>query len=254
MKRIITGLSAVVLASCGGEEPINDTVKEPAAETEVAPQPAPPPLVRHSYNEEVWYISDGWPGEYPPGFSILESGVTLIGRAQMHTNAPKIISCPVEQNATYHQWNSERTNTDELSYVTVSEKYDIIIGAAGQIDSLSETGPGTLEVWPDDIITYLRYLGEGWSIVEFKGVEREIEESSIANISNFAEAGANTEPDQLWVNIKCADERGTRAWILFDDAVETLGVVLSPILEYGQSADLTEEDRQAVGQIESSGD
>lgn len=256
MRLLIAITLAAALAACNtttDEEPSETISAQPAEETPAVapaqPEPAPEVLAEPvkplpSYNEELWYISGGWPGEYPSGFSVLGKSVVLMGRAHMHEDAAQTIACPVPQNATYQQWNTSRVDLDELDFVTVSEKVEVTILKSAEVDApIDADFENKLSLEIGDKLIFLRYLGEGWSIWEHDFQEYDIEENALRDISDSDTAFRNSEDDRLWVQLSCADEDRTRAWLLFDDVVKTEGMAMTPIIGYGDSRDLTAQDR-----------
>lgn len=192
--------------------------------------------------DEAWYISSGWPGEYPLGFSVLEDGVVLMGRARMHPSALPDVACPVAKYATYHQWNNDRVMADELAFVTATQTQTVTMSADAPIEVPADTmGYETkrLDLKAGDQLIYKRYLGEGYAIIEVNGRAFDINEAELANVSDIETvlAGA-VEGEHLWVEIACLDEAGSRAWVLFGEAVRTDGVGPSPVFGYGESRDL----------------
>jgi len=161
----------------------------------------------------------------------------------MHTTLPRNINCALPANATIQQWNHTRVEADALEFVTVSEKFEITISETAEIDAPMgeiDNPNNTLKLDAGDQLTYLRYIGEGWTLMEFKGAEREINEQDLVDISDIREAGENAKDDMLWVNIPCGDGRG---WILQSEALAEPGILPNPIIGYGESRDLTEQDR-----------
>lgn len=252
MKQIIALAAGIGLVACTitpaeqsapeAQTPIIETpaevTPEPVEIEKTLEQPAP------TYNEEVWYISGGWPGEYPPGLSVLDSGVVLMGREHMHSDAAQSITCPVPQFATYQQWNTARVEADELEFVTVSERVEMNILKDTLLDAPTDADwEHKLALSAGDVVTYLRYLGEGWLIMEHEGTEYDVQEGSLYDVSDINSVFASGKEDQLWINIPCGDDTKSRAWIELDQTVETDGIALTPIMGYGESRDLTEQDR-----------
>ena len=75
--------------------------------------------------DDSWFLSPGWPGEYPNGFTILVDDVVLAGRAEMNKSVPKSLQCPVPRLANYNQWNRERVEADELEFVAVAKTFEL---------------------------------------------------------------------------------------------------------------------------------
>lgn len=251
MKRLVIISAAALLAACGGDtptkeasEPKSPVADVPAETEEIADTQEEQDIP--TYDEEAWYISPGWPGEYPPGFSIMEDGVEVLARAGMHDSLPREITCALPKNATYQLWNRQRVDTDALEFVTVSEKFNVTINTAAEIDSPVgefDSPENTLKLEPGDTITYLRYIGEGWTLMEFDGRERDINEMDLMDISDIQNAGESAAEDLLWVNVPCGEERG---WITLSEALADPNILMSPITGYGDARDMTEEDRQIV--------
>lgn len=259
MKRVLVISSAAILAACVQTEPLAPAPEpnNPAAATPVDASPttdeqqnaeiAPSAeIVPGVYDESVWYLSPGWPGEYPPGFSVLHNGVSLIGRTHMNEVSATHV-CPLPQNASYQLWNSERVEIDKLEFVTASQRINITITDEVTVDAPTDDDwNNSLELKSGDTVTYLRYVAEGWAVMEHNSVEYQIEENALNGVSDIDTAFANAEDDRLWVRVTCADENQTRAWLNFDEVIQTEGIVVTPITGYGESRDLTEEDRIAA--------
>ena len=253
MRYLLTTSALGLLVACGGNEPAGpnagqspETVESELGAPSQAPATVEVSIPVPTYNEEIWYASPGWPGEYPPGFSILDENVVVLGRVAMHDSLPRLIECPLPQNATYQLWNNTRVEADELEFVTVSERIEITINDTAEIDTPRGEfdGPNnTTALSPGDTLVYLRYLGEGWAIMEYQGEELQVMENDLLEISDLREAAEVSEKDMLWVNVPCSDKRG---WLLLDDLLAEPGIVLTPITGYGEARDLTDEDREAA--------
>ena len=258
MRYFLAVSAAALLVACGESELVTATPEPAKSTTEVSTgdpaEPASPPetdSATMTYNEETWYISPGWPGEYPSGFSVLDENVTLMGRSVMHDDAEQTIACPVPQNATYQLWNSARVESENVEFVTVSEKVEITISADVIIDApTDEDFENKLNLKSGDMLTYLRYIGEGWAVMEHDFAEYQIQEGALNGVSDVDTVFEGTAKDYLWAQITCADDGKTRAWLLFDEVIKTEGMVLTPITGYGDARDMTEEDRtNAVEQM-----
>ena len=250
MRLLAICAAAGLLTACGGSS--SDDKSDPALPNEpekIAEIPAPPAAelddpapVTAAYNEEVWYVSNGWPGEYPPGFSVLEDGVTVKGRTGMHQDVSASIDCGLPKMATYQQWNVSRAEADALEFMTVSEKLEITLTKDAALDAPTDTNfEHKLNLTAGDTLTFLRYLGEGWSIMEHAGTEYQIHEGELGEVSDIEAAAKNAADDLLWVNVPCTS--GERAWLLYDEALKTEGIGPTPIIGYGDARDLTDQDR-----------
>lgn len=201
---------------------------------------------------EGWDLSRGWPGEYPPGFSVLEEGVTLMGRSVMQPLSEADMPCPLPKFATYQQWNVARVESDDLDFRTATKLFEITMTTDAPIEVLADalgTTSKLLQLKTGDVLVYKRYLGEGFAIIAHDGVDYEINEVELSDISDFAEKSiAVGYQEDLWVNVKCADEPGNRAWILYDEARQNSGIGPTPIFGFGDSRDITGFDLPEIRQ------
>ncbi len=252
MRKIYVAVAGLVLSACAGTPSDEQTIDAtgPTAEVQDEPLPVssesiePAEQFIPTYNEEIWYLSSGWPGEYPPGFSVLGENISLMGRAHMHKDAAQNIACPVAQNATFQQWNMARVDADKLEFMTVSQRVEISVTENAVLDAPTDDDwEKKLTLEPGDRLTYLRYLGEGWVIMEHAQTEYQIEEGALVGISDIETAFDDIEDDQLWINVACDDETKTRAWLELDEVLETEGIVMTPIIGFGDARDMTEQDR-----------
>ena len=249
MKPIFAFAAAAILVGCGETASIEPAEGPNATTLESADIVSDAEIAVPTYDEDVWYVSAGWPGEYPPGFSIFAEGVSVPARVGMHDSLPADLTCALPQNATYQLWNQARVEADGLDFITVSEKFDITISETAEIDAPAgefDNPNNTLKLEPGDRLTYLRYLGEGWTLMEINGEERDVNEMDLMEISDIRTAGETTSDDILWINIPCGDTRG---WLTLDEALADPGILMTPIIGYGVSRDMTEQDRlEAVAQ------
>lgn len=181
-----------------------------------------------------WYVSDGWPGEYPQGFTILKEGVVLKGRAEMDKALPAGIDCPVPQRANYNQWNHERVKIDDLHFVSASMKFTVTVNEDVSVAAVNDEADETLNLKKGETLTYLTYIAEGFALMSYKGVDYQINEADFDNKASFGST-ENVE-DDLWADIPCAD--GQRGWVLFAELQNVDGVGETEHTEYGNSSDL----------------
>jgi len=241
--------SALALTACGGGDKAETPAPNVATTTE-APTPddltiaadpqLAPPVVAY-YDEAVMDITEGWPGEYPAGFSVLEDGIVLKGRAEMTPYSPQDIDCPAPKYATYQQWNGQRNIADDLKWISVTPTFDFTILKDVTLDAQAEAEDSEvqLELKAGETVTYLRYYGEGFMAIRHDGKDYGVDGWPLQENSDMmAKNEASGEVDQ-WVQMPCAD--GKRGWVLYREALETDGVVITPIIGYGESADLSED-------------
>jgi len=188
-----------------------------------------------------WYVSYGWPGEYPAGFVVLEQGVKVNGRARPNPDAPANVSCTLPQYANYQIWNRTRVDRDHLEFIVATQIQPVTMLVDADVETPSETGMQMLNLKAGDVISYLRYLGEGFAIFNVDGQEYTINEAELRDISSMNAVGL--EEDQ-WVEVACIG--GTRAWLLYDDVIAEDAIVPSPIVGFGESADIFPDEVDRV--------
>ena len=248
MRYFAIALTTILISACSTQakiETVNESSKSPAPIATPEPTQTELDALLPDYYSVGWAVTAGWPGEYPAGFSILAEGIVLNGHSRMHPQTPAIIKCPVPQFATYQQWNVSRAESDNLIFKTATKIFKITISEDTQIEYPSdEMGYQlkklTLKV--GDQLSYLRYLGEGFTIVEFNGKEYEINENDLYNVSDIATQQNSGE--DLWLELDCSDN--TRAWVLYDQVLRQKGVGPAPITGYGESTDITQSDVQGI--------
>lgn len=235
-------IAAGVLAGCGQKaetpvEPTESVMEETVTETE--PLAAPPSKIDYAalsgYGPE-WYVSGGWPGEYPPGFAIVEDNVSVSGRAVPRLDAPRDVACPLPRLANYQIWNNARNESDELDYFVATKTFPVTLTQDASIEFAGDNGIGTLDLKAGDQLTYLRYLGEGFTILSYDGVAHDINEAELRDISDI---GSGEIEEHLWISVACTG--GNRAWLKYDETIKTPGILPSPILGFGEAYDLSED-------------
>ena len=253
MRKTLLGASLLAMAACAtapAPAPVtsasaaSETATEAGSVAEDTPASDPIEAAESVYGPD-WFVSWGWPGEYPPGFSILEDNVVLMGRAEMDPNLPADIACRMPKLATYQLWNTERMDADALEFVAASRMYEIRMTANAPLEVLTgETGATRLlPLKAGDVLVYKRYIGEGWALISYADTDYEINEAELINVSNIDNSDQPIgSGEDLWVNVACEDFRGTRAWLRYDDVIDANGVGPTPVIGYGDSRDLTPED------------
>ncbi|HPF21923.1 MAG TPA: hypothetical protein PK417_00500 [Hyphomonas sp.] len=190
---------------------------------------------------DTWYVSYGWPGEYPAGFVVLDQGVTVNGRARPNPDAPANVACTLPQYANYQIWNRARVDRDHLEFIVATRIEPVTMAVDATIETPGDLGMQTLELKAGDTLSYLRYLGEGFAIFGFNGQEYTINEAELRDISDIP---AGLLDEDLWVEAACIG--GTRAWILYDDAIAMDSIVPSPIVGFGEASDIYPDEVEKV--------
>lgn len=246
--------AAGVLAACGQQAEAPADMPEPSvAETRVEAVETPAEIAKSDmdldyralsgYGEE-WYLSPGWPGEYPAGFVVLDADVTVQGRARPNPSSPANIPCALPQYANYQLWNRERVARDKLEFFVATRTFPVTLSEDASIEYVSEDGISTLDLKAGDQLTYLRYLGEGFAIVSWQGEEYDINEAELRDISDI---GTLTSLEAEWVRVTCGS--GAQAWLLYREAIRHEGIAPSPITGYGEAADIAPEDVEMVREM-----
>lgn len=247
MKHFVTySTLAMVLALAACSDTTEPTTPEVTETTEAAAEtpiePATAAADAFAYGDEV-YVSDFWAGEYPNGLAVVDSGVVLQARTQMHVDAQQDVSCPLAQNANYHTWNFERAEADDVRFRSVVQKTQISMTADHTIEAHYDGAEvaDKLNLSAGDALSYLSYIGEGFILVDYDGREYVLNEAELTGVAEFEQAGS---PPQQWVYVKCADEAATHGWLLYTEALEHAGITESPIAGYGVVFDLDHEEME----------
>lgn len=239
---------ALLLAACGKEtgSPAPGaaagglTPGETAAASDL---PAPPAVDYHALSgyDEGWFLSPGWPGEYPPGFAILDADVRVPARARPNPTDPQDVSCLLPQYANYQIWNETRAQSDRLDFFVATRKVPVTVLEDAEIEYVGEDGLVPLSLKKGDELTYLRYIGEGYTVMSYNGQEFDINEGELHNVTNLA----TVEHDEdLWVRVACLG--GAQAWLMFDEVIQEPGIYPSPITGYGDAADIDPADVESI--------
>lgn len=244
---------ALVLAACGQETgPAPGSASEggpgagPAsAQSELPARPAIDYKALSGY-DDGWYLSPGWPGEYPPGFAVLDADVKVPGRARPNPGDPQDVSCLLPQYANYQIWNNARTRQDQLEYFVATRKVMVNVLEDAEVEYIGASGLVPLSLKKGDQLTYLRYVGEGYTVMSFNGQEFDINEGELHNVTDLG--NAELEED-LWVRVSCLG--GGNAWLMFDEVVREKGIYPSPITGYGEAADILPGDVDSVREMAS---
>ncbi|PWQ99642.1 OmpA family protein [Leucothrix arctica] len=185
--------------------------------------------------ERTWYFADFWPGEYPAQFSVISDGVELMGRAEMRLSAVKDVLCPVPKLATYSPWNSQRNESDDLLFRSVTEVAALSITGDAKVLATrqSDSKEITLELTQGDTLHFLVYHSEGYALYRYN------DENYVIDGREFQSEALDKEDDSttdLWLRLP--SENGGTGWVLYDDVVESEDIIISDIEGYGTANDL----------------
>ena len=246
-------LAALFTASCGQSDVSPEGATGPASGMEApastAPGQAPAEAAPTDYAalsgyDDSWFLSPGWPGEYPPGFAVLDAEVRVPARARPNPTDPQDITCNLPQYANYQLWNNVRNDADDLDYFVATKKLPVTVLEDTEVEYVGEAGIETLALKAGEQLTYLRYIGEGFTVMSFNGREFEINEGELREITDI---GALENEEDLWVRVNCLG--GKQAWLLFDEVVQEEGVYPSPITGYGEAHDILPEEVETVREM-----
>lgn len=250
---LATTVAALVLAACGqsADTPSESDIiatdgseleSEEAGKAGPASDYVQPDYAKLSGYGEGWYISPGWPGEYPAGFVVLDEGVTVKARARPNPTATKDIDCTLPRLANYQLWNNPRVAADQLEFFVATRTFPVTLTQDAAIEFISDAGSmQTLDLKQGDQFTYLRYLGEGFAILAYDGTEYDINEAELMNVTDI-QAGKGDEDE--WIRVTCAD--GSQPWLLYDEVVAADGIVPSPITGYGDASDIMPDQVETI--------
>lgn len=244
--------AALFVAACGQGDVSTKAGPEAApgaeapaagADGESATPPAAPTTdyAALSGYDSNWFLSPGWPGEYPPGFAVLDADVRVPARARPNPTDPQDVTCLLPQYANYQLWNNARNKADDLDYFVATKKLPVTVLEDAEVEFVGDAGIEKLPLKAGDQLTYLRYVGEGFTVMSFNGREFDINEGELREITDI---GAIENEEDLWVRVTCLG--GKQAWLLFDEVVLEKGVYPSPITGYGEAQDILPDEVETV--------
>jgi hypothetical protein len=246
--------AALLVAACGQSDVTPQAGSEGAAaaeaaaaagtEAEGAPEAPVTDYAALSGYDDSWFLSPGWPGEYPPGFAVLDADVRVPARARPNPTDPQDITCLLPQYANYQLWNNARNDADDLDYFVATKKLPVTVLEDTEVEFVGDAGIEKLPLKAGDQLTYLRYIGEGFTVMSFNGREFDINEGELREITDI---GALENEEDLWVRVTCLG--GKQAWLLFDEAVLEPGIYPSPITGYGDAKDILPEEVETVREM-----
>lgn len=251
---IVASLSAgLVLAACapGGQQETDeapDPLVQETPETEIAEAPVPNSLPESETlpapGEELeietvgypagWEMQPYWSGEYPNAFAITQEGVTVMAHPVITFEEYPPIYCGLPHKAVYSPWNGQRRESDDLEFIAMVYPTTFTINEDATIEVFVGDGAEQLSLTAGDQLIYKSYLAEGFFIAEKDGILYEMNEAELPQNTAFEQG----PEDQEWVQVTCDDADQTRAWILYEDALNANGVERYEYTGFGEAADL----------------
>lgn len=181
-----------------------------------------------------WELQPFWSGEYPNAFSVTQEGVTVMGHETITFESFPPIYCGLPHKATYSPWNGARRESDDLDFVAMVFPTTFTIMEDVSVEAFVGDGVEQLALSAGDELIYKSYLAEGFFIAEKDGIQYELNEGELPASTEFQQG----PEDQEWVLVTCDDADGTRAWILYQDALGVPGVEPFEYTAFGEAADL----------------
>ncbi len=203
------------------------------------PNPPPNPLGQvfepREYYGDGWYRSDGWGGEYPTGFTVL-AATTLELRGSPDPRVAASIPCAFAPKTTYHPWNQPRVASDGLEFITFTRKEDFVLTAPFSVEVYDNAGAAkTLDLKPGDRWTFLAYIGEGYFVMGYDGVEYQAGQDLIEQSRSAGPEYPPEESTDEWLGLAC--QGGTVGWLLMGEIVDLPAFGPPNITGYGDAAD-----------------
>jgi hypothetical protein len=219
----------------------------------------------------TWVVAPYWPGEWPAGFAVAESGVKVQGRSAMDKGLPRTVFCELPYRAVFNPWNAARNAASHVEFFAASK---IIALKALEPFRLDDGSGKALSVKKGQLVEYLGYLSEGWFAVRINGrTLNYAADQSLFDDGKLTPLPDDVPADDLWLTLKC--ENGPAAWLLISDLLKSAaadndqcsaddaaqrclewidglwnagrGEVGSGVLGYGEASDLTDEDIRKGG-------
>jgi len=247
IRRTATALAAsLVLTACGSGDQSADApdTATPEAETDapaLVDEPtdlgeilADPEDIQTIGYPDGWEMQLYWSGEYPNGFAVTEEGVTVMGHETITFEEYPPIYCGLPHKATYSPWNVTRMISDELVFVAMTFPTTFTINEDTSLEVFVGDGVEQLDLKAGDVLTYKSYIAEGFFIAEKDGISYEMNEAALPQSTEFEQG----PEDQEWVQVTCDDADKTRAWVLYDQALQAPGVEPYEYTGFGEAADL----------------
>ena len=183
---------------------------------------------------EGWEMQLYWSGEYPNGFAVTAEGVTVMGHETITFEDYPPIYCGLPHKATYSPWNVDRMINDELVFVAMTFPTTFTIHEDTSLEVFVGDGVEQLDLKTGDVLTYKSYIAEGFFIAEKDGISYEMNEAALPQSTEFEQG----PEDQEWVQVTCDDADRTKAWVLYEQALQAPGIEAYQYTGFGEAADL----------------
>lgn len=255
MKKFTVGL-ALLLVACGAQTTTEDThpggekASETAAQSietgkddqEAKPAPTEPAQFATDY-DDTWHVAEGWPGEWPRSFAVIEDNVAITARSELRLNATENVECPLSQHANYHPWNNVRIEQDKLEFVAAEQIETITVDADTSLEAETLEAPYdtiNLDLKAGESFEIIQYGSEGFAEIRFKGKTYGAFPYDLAVPHTLTPENAQKH---LWVRVLC--QNGERAWLRHAEMVGVKGFTEGKPLGFGEATDLDHADYQS---------
>jgi len=180
--------------------------------------------------------SDFWSGEWPPGFT-MTSDVAIKVRGVPKIASPKDVACTLKKGATYHPWNNERIENDDLKFLTSQETLEHVADEAVEayVSDPETNDEATLSIKKGDRWTFLAYYAEGFYLMSFNGKQYVAEQDLYGVSSPVDPSRSNDDNYEEWLSLPC--DGGAAGWLLMKDIVGNENFGEPNVTEYGQAKD-----------------
>lgn len=167
--------------------------------------------------DSTWYDSQGWSGEYPPGFQVYKKGITVLGRTSADDTEAPSVSCVLKRNR-----YAPGRSLPKADYVQKSKIVDMFAKADVEYPTYNYN-PATesfddvfISIKAGDKIEFLVYGAEGWFLARHNGVEFEADQSLFDHVTypETADGGFPYEMDQ-WIYLSCVNN--VSVWLMLSD-------------------------------------
>ncbi|MEM9676596.1 MAG: hypothetical protein AAF890_00950 [Pseudomonadota bacterium] len=181
-----------------------------------------------------WRAREGWPGEYPSGFTVVDTHTRTL-RASPNTAAATKVACTFQKGATYHVWNNTRVKSQGLRFVSFQEITTFKVDAPTEVYIIgAQADPKQITLAKDAVWNSIHYLAEGIHIAEHEGVSYEADQALFQNSTQIS--GPKNPQSQEWMGMTCDD--GQTGWLNMDDVRKEKRFTTPNVQEYGKASDL----------------